>query len=286
MNKAIFLLIIFIALSQAGNWLFLLDGYSNLLLYKCWVDPGNGTIKRVQTIPLHSYTDGICLYPISVSKSIKMAGYYVGDFGPELSLINGSRIGTRTFTTNLPLFDLSDATTDGTYIYAIDFTGHVSRLDLNFNIIEYNFLYSSDCASISYDPLNQTLWLLGDRSLVRELRQFNASTGALIQIVELNITVEKDWNLAFDNRSRCLYFSQYQNTSQFYSYNVDTGAFNTLISDVPNGVLFYSAEFPLMTQCTSNECGTGQCVIGGCLCDYGDDNCGKKADDPLGFGLF
>jgi hypothetical protein len=148
-----------------------------------WVVQGTGAAATWATTTVE--------YPVAVLSTIRTTGPSPGSVGGEYSLV-GVPTGT-TFTNGLTSGDIYDGTTDGTYLYAVNY---------------------GDGIGITYDPTNNSLWVSGwNTGTITDY----SLTGTVLS--SFTVPYTEISCLAFDYSDDTLWFGSQNTQGTFYQYS-------------------------------------------------------------------
>jgi hypothetical protein len=172
-----------------------------------WVVQGTGAAATWATTTVE--------YPVAVLSTIRTTGPSPGSVGGEYSLV-GVPTGT-TFTNGLTSGDIYDGTTDGTYLYAVNYgDGNVMRFDLTWSNPQVLFSAGggTDVLGITYDPTNNSLWVSGwNTGTITDY----SLTGTVLS--SFTVPYTEISCLAFDYSDDTLWFGSQNTQGTFYQYS-------------------------------------------------------------------
>lgn len=173
---------------------------------------------------------------ISVSSTVRTYAYQSG-YGAEYTL-SGSYTGT-TYANVLSL-NLHDATTDGTYIYAMNWSGNnVYRFNSDWTNPQSMFYATgSNMLGITYDPTDNTLWLVSyNRGAGNNTIEQYTMSGTRIK--SFGVTGNSLGFLAMDYADGTLWYWDYSSSSLRQYSKSGTALSTTSIS----GGSYWGGEF-------------------------------------------
>ena len=230
------------------------------MISRLYVSSGNGIHVLQGSSILNSWSaPGGSENPIAVNTTVRtMGSVSFAATGREYTL-SGTQTGT-TYTHTFGGAQFNDGTTDGTYIYAVDFnTGIVRRFDSNWAnpVSLFDAGGVSEFLGITYDTSNNSLWLSGwNNNFVRNF----SMTGSLLSSFSTGHT--QNAALALDPADGTLWLRNRTVANRFEQYSKTGTLLN--IQDYPGllGASTLGAEFAVPEPASLSLTLVGLTVLG------------------------
>lgn len=178
-------------------------------------------------------------YPIAVPSTIRTTGFFFGAPGGEYDPATG--LPTGTSYPHPGLNDFNDGTTDGEFIYAVQFnSGRVYSFNLNWGnaTLLFTLPRAEDALSITYDPTNDSLWIAGWTSQVVDNYSLSGT---------LNSSFATPWGriigLGLDHASGTLWMGTQTTYGTYYEYSKSGAALGSQFFGDLSGINTAGGEF-------------------------------------------